>query len=139
MAKLTSRHQAFIRFYLSGRTGVRGNATQAAQAAGYSKKTAYAQGCRLLKHAEVRRTIAALQAKANEKVTRELRDWQELAVGAQETMEQVRAGKIKKGAIVRLKAADKILDRAFGKPPTKVQIAGALTLAHALEALDDDR
>lgn len=34
------------------------NATQAAIRAGYSPKTAYAQGCRLLKHAEVQQKLA---------------------------------------------------------------------------------
>jgi phage terminase small subunit len=133
---LTARCQAFIRYYLAGKTGVRGNATKSAQAAGYSKKTAYAQGCRLLKNAEVRKAIKSKQREADARVVRELVDWTVLAIGAQETMEGVRSGKIKKGAVVRLMAADKILDRTFGKPPTKVQHSGAVTLAHALEELE---
>lgn len=38
-----------------------GNATQAALSAGYSRKTAYSQGSRLLKNAEIKRYIQQLQ------------------------------------------------------------------------------
>lgn len=38
------------------------NATQAAERAGYSRKTAYSQGQRLLKNAEIQRAIARAQA-----------------------------------------------------------------------------
>ncbi|RSY83129.1 terminase small subunit [Sphingomonas koreensis] len=44
------------------------NATQAAVRAGYSAKTAYSQGERLLKHAEVRAEIGRLQAKIGERL-----------------------------------------------------------------------
>lgn len=137
-AKLTARRRSFIRHYLAGKRGVRGNATKAAQAAGYSKKTAYAQGCRLLKKAEVAKAIKSLQEQADADVTTQLRDWNELAVGAQSTVVKIEKGQVKKLAAVRLLAAREILDRTFGKPPTKVQHSGAVTLALALEELDDD-
>lgn len=38
------------------------NATQAAKAAGYSEKTAYSQGHKLLKHAEIQKKITELSA-----------------------------------------------------------------------------
>jgi hypothetical protein len=136
-SRLTTRQQAFIRHYLAGADGVRGNAKKAAIAAGFARRSAEVTGSRMLRKAKVAAAIKSLQEKADASVVRRLRDWQELAVGAQETMEQVRAGKIKKGAVVRLMAADKILDRALGKPPTKVQLAGAVTLSHALDALDE--
>jgi phage terminase small subunit len=44
------------------------NATQAAMRAGYSKRTSYAQGCRLLKHVEVAKAVATGQAKVAEKL-----------------------------------------------------------------------
>lgn len=44
------------------------NATQAAIRAGYSAKTSYSQGERLLKHAEVRAEIERLQTKISEKL-----------------------------------------------------------------------
>ena len=44
------------------------NATQAAKRAGYSEKTAYSQGHRLLKDAEVKARIEELQAERNERM-----------------------------------------------------------------------
>lgn len=44
------------------------NATQAAIRAGYSSKTAYSQGQRLLKHVEAKQVIDKLRAKKNEKL-----------------------------------------------------------------------
>jgi len=52
MTKLNARQQAFVLEYL-----IDLNATQAAIRAGYSKRTAYSQGQRLLKHAEVSAAI----------------------------------------------------------------------------------
>lgn len=57
MAGLTPRQQAFVAEYL-----IDLNATQAAIRAGYSKKTAYSQGQRLLKYAEVQDAIVKAQA-----------------------------------------------------------------------------
>ena len=53
--KLTAKQQAFVDAYA-------GNATAAALAAGYSPKTAYSQGQRLLKIAEVQDAIKAREA-----------------------------------------------------------------------------
>ena len=50
MAELTARQRAFVEAYA-------GNATEAAVKAGYSEKSAYSQGQRLLKHAEIIRAI----------------------------------------------------------------------------------
>ena len=52
MAKLTRKQQRFADEYL-----VDANATQAAIRAGYSEKTAYSQGQRLLKNVEVKKYI----------------------------------------------------------------------------------
>lgn len=54
---LNPKQAAFVREYL-----IDLNATQAAIRAGYSKKTAYSQGERLLKHAEIKKHIAAASA-----------------------------------------------------------------------------
>lgn len=66
---LTNRQRAFIENYLTT-----WNATEAARRAGYSAKTAYAQGSRLLKDAEVKSAIdqrlAELKADADEVLTR---------------------------------------------------------------------
>ena len=58
MAKLTERQKRFVEFYT-------GNATEAAIKAGYSKKTAYSQGQRLLKNAEI---SSLVQERHSEKV-----------------------------------------------------------------------
>ncbi len=55
----SDRHEAFSQEYIKDR-----NATQAAIRAGYSPKTAYSQGHRLLKNAEVAARISQLQAEA---------------------------------------------------------------------------
>ncbi len=60
--RLTAKQAAFVREYL-----VDNNATQAAIRAGYSRKTAYSQGQRLLKHVEVAAGIAKRQAKLEER------------------------------------------------------------------------
>ena len=52
---LTTKMRAFVEAYC-------GNATEAALKAGYSPKTAYSQGQRLLKNVEVKAAIAARQA-----------------------------------------------------------------------------
>jgi phage terminase small subunit len=51
---LSEKHQRFVEEYL-----IDLNATQAAIRAGYSEKTAYAQGSALLKHVEVKKAISA--------------------------------------------------------------------------------
>ena len=64
-AKLTAKQQAFVAEFL-----VDLNATQAAIRAGYSEKTAYSQGQRLLKNVEVDAAIKAAQAERAEKTQR---------------------------------------------------------------------
>jgi len=53
-AKLTPRKQRFLKSYLAEANG---NATEAAKRAGYSERTAYSQGSRLLKDVEVQKAI----------------------------------------------------------------------------------
>jgi len=60
--KLNQRQLAFIQEYL-----VCGNATKSAIKAGYSKKTAYSQGQRMLKNVEVKKAIAKAQQKTAER------------------------------------------------------------------------
>ncbi len=69
VAKLNKRQLAFCAEYI-----VDLNATQAALRAGYSKKTAYSQGQRLLKHAEVAQEIGKLKSR-REKRTEINADW----------------------------------------------------------------
>lgn len=60
---LNDKQKRFVAEYL-----VDGNATQAAIRAGYSQKTAYSQGQRLLKHAEVATAIAKGQRRVADKL-----------------------------------------------------------------------
>ena len=52
MAKLTEKQQRFIDYFIQS-----ANATQAALLAGYSQKTSYSQGQRLLKNVEIKSVI----------------------------------------------------------------------------------
>lgn len=61
-AKLNEKQYRFVQEYI-----VDYNATQAAIRAGYSPKTAYSNGQRLLKHAEVQAAIKEIQDKATDK------------------------------------------------------------------------
>jgi phage terminase small subunit len=54
---LTTRHEIFIMEYLRDF-----NATRAAMAAGYSKKSAHVEGCRLLRHDKIQKEIKRLKA-----------------------------------------------------------------------------
>lgn len=69
MPKLTDKQTAFVREYL-----VDLNATQAAIRAGYSERTAYSVGQRLLKNVEIQRAVAAAQAKRARRVEIEAED-----------------------------------------------------------------
>ena len=62
MSKLTPKQQTFAQEYLASL-----NATQAAIRAGYSVKTAYSQGQRLLKNVEVQAVIQGIRAKLIQK------------------------------------------------------------------------
>lgn len=60
--KLTDKQKIFVFEYLIDQ-----NATQAAIRAGYSKKTAYSQGQRLLKNVEIQKLLAKHQSERAEK------------------------------------------------------------------------
>ena len=62
-SKLNAQQALFVEHYVVHR-----NATQAAISAGYSEKTAYSQGGRLLNHVEVAKAIKAGTAKVSAKV-----------------------------------------------------------------------
>ena len=57
---LTQMQQAFCEYYIANH-----NATQAAIQAGYSKKTAYSQGQRLLKNVEIKKYLEEAENKAS--------------------------------------------------------------------------
>lgn len=113
---LTPKQDRFVEEYL-----IDLNATQAAIRTGYSEKTAYSQGQRLLKHVEVATAIAAGQAKLSvksgvtaERVIAELAkigfaeladvtDWgtKEVAIGFDADGKRLRPEDIGEAAVVR--------------------------------------
>lgn len=68
---LNIRQKAFVREYRK-----HGNATQAAKDAGYSPKTAYAQGSQLLKHPEIASQIARKDAENEAKSAFTIETWE---------------------------------------------------------------
>ena len=70
--KLNNRQKAFISEYIKDK-----NATQAAIRAGYSEKTAYSQGQRLLKKAEIKSAIDDLFEKVRDENIAEAKEVEE--------------------------------------------------------------
>jgi phage terminase small subunit len=64
MARLTVKQAAFVGFYLGT---AKGNATRAAELAGYSKKTAYAIGAENLRKPQISAAVAKRQERLAEK------------------------------------------------------------------------
>lgn len=77
---MNSKQEQFVSEYLQDH-----NATMAAQRCGYSKRTAYSQGQRLLKHVEVKAALASALKRVGEKAelsaTRVLEELRRLAFG----------------------------------------------------------
>ena len=69
MKKLTHKQQLFVRYYS-------GNASEAALKAGYSKKTAYSIGQRLLKVIEIKQAIQNRVEKSQEKHIKTIEEMQ---------------------------------------------------------------
>ena len=76
---LSAREAAFVRHYLAGRSGVRGNGTQAAIAAGYAPRSAGVQAHALLKRPKIQRAVAARCARADITVDRVLEELRRVA------------------------------------------------------------
>lgn len=74
---LTPKQKAFCDAYIENG----GNATQAAITAGYSEKTAYSQGQRLLKNVEVAARVRARQAEIDSERIGTIKEIQELRTG----------------------------------------------------------
>lgn len=110
MAELSPKQLIFVQEYMRS-----GNATAAAIAAGYSEKTAYSAGPRMLKNVGIQQYLNKKEANVD-------RDLREMFVG-----EAVEAYKVLKTLMltaenenVKLGAAKDFLDRAGYKPVEKV-------------------
>ena len=121
--KLTSRQRKFVALY-------EGNATKAATLAGFSKKTAYSQGQRLLKNVEI---IKALQEREKKETGPLIAD----RIERQEFWTSVLRGKIGKVRKVkmndRLKASE-LLGKSEADFTEKVLHKGLDNLAEELKA-----
>lgn len=119
MAKLNAKRQAFVDAW-------EGNATAAALAAGYSPKTAYSQGQRLLKIVEVQDAIKAREAQrlAPTIATRQERQefWTSVLRNENEAMKD------------RLKAAE-LLGKSEGDFLERVEMDMTLSPAAILEKI----
>jgi phage terminase small subunit len=110
MSDLRPQIMIFVTEYIKS-----GNATQAAIAAGYSEKTAYSQGSRLLKNVEVQQYLN----KTEQNLNRDLR--QIFAEDAVEAYQVLRKIMLNDAAMDkdRITAARDILDRGGYKPVDK--------------------
>lgn len=112
MADLRPQMMIFVTEYLKNGN----NATQAAISAGYSEKTAYSQGSRLLKSVEVQQYLN----KTEQNLNRDLRQiFAEDAVEAYKVLKEIM---LKPDAMDkdRIAAAKDILDRGGYKPVEQV-------------------
>lgn len=139
MAKLTAKQQRFVEEYL-----INPNATQAAIKAGYSVKTAYSQGQRMLKNVEVKTYInEQLECLHNEKTAdaQEVLEYLTAVMRGQhteQTLQLIGEGvqkitDIGVSAKERLKAAE-LIGKRYGIFQDKVEVSGT---AEELSKLDN--
>lgn len=121
---LRPKHRAFLHNYTSPDSPTFGNAQRSAEAAGY-KKGAEVTAHHILRMPRVMAAIEKIRTKAEARTVNALVPWIDLVPDAQQTLRDAMAGTIEPvQAKPRIVAADKILDRALGKPTTKIQLGG---------------
>lgn len=121
---LTPKQSLFVQEYLLDL-----NATQAAIRAGYSARTAYSQGQRLLKVVEVQAEIAAAQEQRAEK-TKITAEW--VLQKAAQVFEEAHASNDRKNALRALEMCGKHVDVAAFKdnPAAAVNLNVSVGLGH---------
>ena len=110
---MTLKQSRFVREYLTD-----SNATQAAIRAGYSRRTAYSQGQRLLKNAEVQQAIQAGMSERESILVATRRARLEFWTATMQDAEQ--------DMKYRLKASE-LLGRACGDFTAQVQVQGEVS------------
>lgn len=116
---LTPKQQRFVDAYL-----VEPNATKAAIAAGYSKKTAYSAGGRLLKNVEVAAAVAKRQERASAKADLTLdRHLANLNALRNKAMKAQQFSAAVSAEVSRGKAAGFYVDRTETKHSGKVEVS----------------
>lgn len=84
--EVNDRQEKFCAFYI-----VNGNATEAAKQAGYSEKTAYSQGQRLLKNVEIQNRVKAHVEEAIITADEVLRGIKGIAIDGEREADQLKA------------------------------------------------
>lgn len=126
--KLSLRRKKFVDAYLTS-----GNATQAAKTAGYSPKTAYSQGLRLLKKEEIR---AAIDARLAEFSSKKIADSREVL----EFLTSVMRGEITEKIVINTPAGrGKFTADLLDRPPLIVDRINAAKLLARLMCLDSKK
>lgn len=124
---LTPKERAFVHAYTSPDSPSFSNGLASARVAGYKGKDEGVRvtASRILDRPAVVAAIEKIRAKAEAKTVKALVPWIELVPDAQQTLRDAMDGTIEPAkAKPRITAADKILDRALGKPTTKIQLGG---------------
>lgn len=119
---MNAREQRFVQQFIGKAAG---NATKAAELAGYSKKSAGRLGTRLCAKPYIRDAIAALAAKATSATVATAQERRELLTTMARDSEM--------HPLVRLKAVD-IANKMDGLYIQKHEISGKLTLEQVLDA-----
>lgn len=126
---MTERQRCFAEYYAANP-----NATAAAKAAGYSDRTAYSQGVRLLKNVEILKYISDLQGMASKKRVADIEEvkqtWTEILRNDREkSKDRMRAGELiarSAGEFVkpsqRQDGSERESDSADEMPETVIQV-----------------
>lgn len=125
MAKLNAKRQAFVDVW-------EGNATAAALAAGYSPKTAYSQGQRLLKTVEVQEAIKAREAQRLAPTIATRQERQEFWTSVLRNEEEVMKNRLKAAELLGKSEGD-FLERVEMDQTVSVNVFDEETRARLLE------
>ncbi len=143
MNGLNKKQQLFVLAYIKTQ-----NATESAKQAGYSEKTSYSIGQRLLKRVEIKKAIDSViepiiekELVSVEEIIKELKD-----IGMAEWREFVKVRMDKHGNEMdaelplkdKIKALQLLGDHAGAWEPKKIEVSGTLKLSSILDAADDD-
>ena len=117
---LNDRQQLFVTEYVKDM-----NATKAAERAGYSKRTAYSQGQRLLKNVEIKKAVDELLLKVRKNNVAD-------AVEIEEYLTAVMRGKMKETEMINVGNFEQELVEVPAKQTTRIKAAELLGKRYAM-------
>ena len=117
---LNDRQQLFVTEYVKDM-----NATKAAERAGYSKRTAYSQGQRLLKNVEIKKAVDKLLLKVRKNNVAD-------AVEIEEYLTAVMRGKMKETEMINVGNFEQELVEVPAKQTTRIKAAELLGKRYAM-------